>query len=91
MGGLPVVCVVAGLPLAVAAGNAHLQWLDAIGERVSVTSKVLGAMKGIRMTGIASPVASVVETLRTEEIRSSRLARFYDVLVMVMCKSKSMH
>ncbi|KAF3491610.1 Cyclic peptide transporter [Arthroderma uncinatum] len=84
-----LICLAAGIPLAIAAGNAHIQWLDAIGERISVTSKVLGSMKAIRMSGIATPVASGVETLRDEEIRSSRRSRFLDVLVLVMSYTSS--
>ncbi|KAJ5198318.1 Cyclic peptide transporter [Penicillium cinerascens] len=79
-----VVCVLAGLPLALATGNAHLPWLDAIEKRISVTSKALAAMRPIRMSGISRPVASGISDLRTEEIRSSRSARLFDVLVVVM-------
>lgn len=39
------VCLVAGIPLAVASGNAQGIWLEAVEERVAVTSKVLGVMK----------------------------------------------
>ncbi|KAK2879339.1 hypothetical protein FQN49_000972 [Arthroderma sp. PD_2] len=84
-----LLCLIAGFSLAVAAGNAHIQWLDAIGERVSVTSKVLGSMKAIRMTGIASPITSSVEELRDEEIRSSRRSRFLDVFVLVVSYASS--
>ena len=83
-----LVCVVSGLPLAIAAGNAHLQWLDAIQERISVTSKALGAMRPIRMAGITRPAASGISHLRTEEIKSSRPTRLYDVSVVVMCTLK---
>ncbi|KAJ5543476.1 Cyclic peptide transporter [Penicillium sp. DV-2018c] len=79
-----IVCVLAGVPLAIAAGNAHLPWLDAIEKRISVTSKALAAMRPIRMSGISRPAASGISDLRTEEIRSSRPARLFDVLVVVM-------
>jgi hypothetical protein len=78
--------VIAGLPLALAAGNAHLPWLDAIEKRLSVTSKALAAMRPIRMRGLSQPVASGILDLRTEEIRSSRQARLLDALVVVMCE-----
>lgn len=86
-----LVCVLVGLPLAIAAGNARLPWLDAIEKRLSVTSKALAAMRPIRMSGISRPVASGISGLRTEEIRRSRSARLFDVLVVVMCKSRKPH
>lgn len=70
------------------AGNAQGIWLEAIEKRIAVTSKALGAIKGIKMTGLSSSLATTIEALRAREIRSSRPFRLYDVLVVVMCTFK---
>lgn len=72
-------CLVAGLPLAVASGNAQGVWLEAIEERVAVTSKVLGVMKNIKMTGLTDVIANNIRSLRSQEIKSSFLYRLYGV------------
>lgn len=79
------VCLIAGMPIAVAAGNAQGQWLEAIETRIAVTSKVLGAMKGIKMTGLVRPISANVARLRELEIRASGLFRLYTVFVLTLC------
>lgn len=73
------------MPLAVAAGNAQGTWLEAIEKRISVTAKVLGSMKGIRMAGLTPSASISLAGLRIQEIKSSRPFRLYTVLVVVMC------
>lgn len=80
-------CLVAGLPLAVASGNAQGVWLEAIEERVAVTSKVLGVMKNIKMTGLTDVIANNIRSLRSQEIKSSFLYRLYGVLILTSCGS----
>ncbi|KAJ5499877.1 ABC transporter integral membrane type 1 [Penicillium expansum] len=59
-----VVCLAAGVPLAVACGKAQGIWLEAVEERVAVTSKVLGQSW----------------ELRSAEIDASFLFRLYETL-----------
>ncbi|OBT64152.1 hypothetical protein VE03_06254 [Pseudogymnoascus sp. 23342-1-I1] len=66
-----VVCLLIGLPLAKAAGNAQTPWLEAIEDRLAATAKVLGAMKAIKATGLTDIVSSRVENLRLAEIHAS--------------------
>jgi ATP-binding cassette subfamily C (CFTR/MRP) protein 1 len=79
------VCLIAGMPLAVASGNAQGSWLEAIEKRIAVTSKMLGAMKGIKMTGLTDSVSVSVTKHRMDEIRASRRFRLYGVLVVTLC------
>lgn len=81
------VCLVAGIPLAVASGNAQGIWLEAVEERVAVTSKVLGVMKNIKMTGLTDVITKNVRKLRSQEIKASFPYRLYTVLVVTFCWS----
>ncbi|ODA75948.1 hypothetical protein RJ55_08589 [Drechmeria coniospora] len=75
----PVVWVVAcffiGLPLATAAGNAQIPWLEAIEDRLAATSKLLSMAKPIRMTGLSDIMAAKVQFLRQQEVQASRSHR----------------
>lgn len=81
-----LVCLILGLPIARAAGNAQTPWLEAIEVRLAATAKALGAMKAIKMTGLADIVSSKIASLRISEIRASRRHRILDILVFVTCK-----
>ncbi|KAI1076073.1 ABC multidrug transporter [Whalleya microplaca] len=78
-----VVCLAAGLPLAKLAGDAQIPWLEAIEERLAVTAKALGAMKAVKMTGLAEMVGSKVRDLRSSEIRASFRYRALNIFVTI--------
>ncbi|KID73703.1 ABC transporter, partial [Metarhizium brunneum ARSEF 3297] len=77
---IPQVCLSIGIPIASAAGNAQVPWLEAIEKRLAVTSKMLGTMKAIRMAGLTKTIHAIVSNLRIKEIRSSRAFRLLSVL-----------
>ncbi|KIE00725.1 ABC transporter, partial [Metarhizium majus ARSEF 297] len=77
---IPQVCLSIGIPIASAAGNAQVPWLEAIEKRLAVTSKMLGTMKAIRMAGLTRTIHAIVSNLRIKEIRSSRAFRLLSVL-----------
>ena len=82
-----VVCLIVGLPIAGAAGNAQTPWLEAIEDRLAVTAKALGAMKPIKMTGLADIVSSTIRQLRLDEVRASLRWRVLNIFVTVSCKA----
>ncbi|KAG5917423.1 hypothetical protein E4U61_002737 [Claviceps capensis] len=73
-------CLAVGIPIATAAGNAQVPWLEAIEKRLAVTSKALGNMKAIRMTGLTDAIQKFISSLRAREIQASRLFRLLSVL-----------
>ncbi|KAK8064708.1 hypothetical protein PG994_007346 [Apiospora phragmitis] len=73
------VCLSIGIPLASAAGNAQVPWLEAIEKRLAVTSKMLGGIKAIRMAGLTEKLHEIVTSLRRVEIRASRRFRLFSV------------
>ncbi|KAJ5629255.1 P-loop containing nucleoside triphosphate hydrolase protein [Penicillium herquei] len=75
-----LICLAAAIPFAIATGNAQGKWLEAVEERVAVTSKVLGVMKNVKMTGLTDIVANTLRNLRLGEISSSRPFRLLNVL-----------
>jgi hypothetical protein len=74
------VCLLIGMPLAKAAGNAQVPWLEAIETRLAATSKALVSMKAIKLTGLSDIVSSRISNLRVEEIRASRRHRVFNIL-----------
>lgn len=78
-------CLAATVPLAISAGNAQGTWLEAVEERVAVTSKILGVMKNIKMTGLTNVAAGILRTLRLNEIKDSRPFRLYTVFNITIC------
>lgn len=80
------VCLVVGLPIAGAAGNAQTPWLEAIEARLAVTAKALGSMKAIKMTGLAGIVSATIRQLRLDEIRASLRWRVLNIFVTISCE-----
>jgi hypothetical protein len=83
------VCLIIGIPLAIASGNAQGTWLEAVEERVAVTSKVLGVMKSIKMTGLTEVISKNIRELRSQEIKASFAFRLYTVLIITFCQYTS--
>lgn len=75
-----------GVPLATAAGNAQLPWLEAIEKRLAVTAKALGQVMPIKMAGLAKQIGSQITNLRMVEIRASRRYRLFSALRTSACK-----
>ncbi|KAI1849072.1 hypothetical protein JX266_005033 [Neoarthrinium moseri] len=51
------------------------RWIVAIQKRVGITSDILGSMKGIKMSGMSSPVTTKIQDLRDFELSESRKFR----------------
>lgn len=47
------------------------KWLTQTQKRVTITSSMLGSMKGIKLSGLTQGLESIIVTLRLDEIRSS--------------------
>jgi ATP-binding cassette subfamily C (CFTR/MRP) protein 1 len=75
-----IVCLLLGIPLGVACGDAQGVWLEAVEERVAVTAKVLGVMKNVKMTGLTETISASLRNLRSSEIKASFLFRLYETL-----------
>ncbi|KAJ5085777.1 P-loop containing nucleoside triphosphate hydrolase protein [Penicillium argentinense] len=84
-----IVCLVAGVPLAVASSSAQGLWLEAVEERVAVTAKVLGVMKNIKMTGLTDVIADLVRKLRVQEIKAAFPYRLYGVIIVTCSYASS--
>ncbi|KAJ6786163.1 hypothetical protein PWT90_00725 [Aphanocladium album] len=73
-------CLLMGIPVATAAGNAQESTLEAIEERLAATTQILGATTAIRFTGLSQVFAKIARSLRAKEIRASRRHRLLTVL-----------
>lgn len=85
---MSAVCLIAGLPLAGAAGNAQTPWLEAIESRLAATAKALQSVKAIKMTGLADVVSATIRQLRLDEIRASLRWRVLNIFVTISCKRR---
>lgn len=50
-----------------------------------MTSRMLGAMKAIKMTGLTDLVSATIAALREQEICASGLFRLYTVFNITLC------
>ena len=62
-------------------------WLQAIEKRISATSAMLAAMKGIKMSGLKQTLFDNLQSLRIEELRISK--KFRKLLIWNMAFGKS--
>lgn len=61
-------------------------WLEAIEKRISATSAMLGAMKGIKMSGLKQTLFDNLQNLRIEELNISK--KFRKLLIWNMTFGK---
>ncbi|KAL2881878.1 hypothetical protein SGCOL_002614 [Colletotrichum sp. CLE4] len=61
--------------LAVPTGQASAEWIKASQDRVSTTSKTLGNIKWLKISGLNDVAFSVIQKLRTIELKVSRRFR----------------
>ncbi|GBF62869.1 ABC transporter [Trichophyton mentagrophytes] len=84
-----IACLIIGVPVAKAAADAQIPWLEAIEIRLAATAKSLSSTKAIKMTGLADIVSSRITNLRLDEIRASLRHRVYSILVFVAAFASS--
>ena len=65
-------------------GAAQKMWVEAIQSRVAVTSHTLGAMRAIKLLGLAETVTAFVQKFRVQEIRlSTRFRKLMTVRIFL--------
>ncbi|KAH7305780.1 ABC transporter [Stachybotrys elegans] len=79
-----IVCLIIGLPIATAAGNAQLPWLEAIERRLEATAMAITSIKTIRLSGLEEHKTQKIESLRVSEIQSSRRHRVLKIYMFVI-------
>ncbi|OJJ69537.1 hypothetical protein ASPBRDRAFT_198193 [Aspergillus brasiliensis CBS 101740] len=84
-----IACLIIGVPLAIASGDAQGTWLEAVEERIAVTSQALGVLKSIKMTGLTEVVSNNIRDLRSRDVKSSLRFRFYNVLILTFSYASS--
>lgn len=64
-------------------------WLEAIEKRITATTAMLGAMKGVKMSGLTNILYNTIQNLRREELQISK--RFRKLLIWNMAFSMYSH
>lgn len=62
-------------------------WLEAIEKRITATTAMLSAMKGVKMCGLTDTLSKTLQELRVDELRISR--KFRKLLIWNMTFGKS--
>ncbi|KAG9235150.1 hypothetical protein BJ875DRAFT_495249 [Amylocarpus encephaloides] len=76
-----ILCIVGAVAVSSLAGARQAMWLEAIQSRVDATAQMLGAMKGVKMTGLTNKLLTILRGHRDGEITRSQKFR---VLLIVM-------
>ena len=61
-------------------------WLEAIERRITATTAMLSAMKGVKMSGLTDILFDTIQDLRREELRISK--KFRKLLIWNMAFSR---
>ncbi|KAK5989808.1 ABC transporter FGM5 [Cladobotryum mycophilum] len=64
------ICLVCIGMLALLGGTWQRAWMEEIQKRVGVTSNMIANMKHLKISGLTGPVESLVQKLRTDEIKA---------------------
>ncbi|KAK4445746.1 P-loop containing nucleoside triphosphate hydrolase protein [Podospora aff. communis PSN243] len=56
-------------------GPTQKAWMETIQRRVGLTSSVIGQMKQLKISGLASPVEESIQTMREEELKAGNRFR----------------
>lgn len=66
-------------------GTAQAAWFKASEERVSATTKLLGSIKWIKISGLNDMAFNMVQKLRTHELQVSKKFRVLLGITLVLC------
>ncbi|KAL2873350.1 hypothetical protein SGCOL_011492 [Colletotrichum sp. CLE4] len=80
-----LICAVGAGAFSGSAGAFQASWMAAIQKRVAVTSSVLGAPKGVKLSGFTDKMFQVIQDLRLREIASA--AKFRTMLFVIVTLS----
>ncbi|EAW08899.1 putative ABC transporter [Aspergillus clavatus NRRL 1] len=73
--------VVSGL-LAPLIGTGQMQWNEAVQTRIDVTARTLGQMKELKLLGLTDKLTTLIQKLRTAEIRISTKYRIKLMMIL---------
>lgn len=73
--------------MASGAGSRQKIWLEAIERRIGATASMLGAMKGVKMSGLTNDMSTSIQNLRNEEVASSRKLRLLLITIVNLCRN----
>jgi hypothetical protein len=82
---LNLVFIGATFKASLAANTRQRQWIEKVQHRLKVTSSLLDDVKSVKMLGLSRVVASLIQNLRVDEIRTSKAYRKIFVLVLLLC------
>ena len=67
-------------------GGRQKTWVQAIQQRIAITSSMLGSMKSVKMMGLADAMSTTIQGQRVRELRVQGRYRWLVVLLNVFCK-----
>ncbi|GKT41790.1 ABC transporter atnG [Colletotrichum spaethianum] len=83
----PIVLVLtATSKISVATKTAQTRWIEKIQERLRATTSMLGEIKAVKMLGLTEVMSNKIQSLREEEINTSKSFRKLLVATLLLCK-----
>jgi len=73
--GVSIVCMVGSLGATGLVMSRQAMWLEAIEKRITATTAMLSAMKGVKMCGLTETLSKTIQELRVDEMRISKKFR----------------
>jgi len=70
-----IVCMVGSLGATGLVMSRQAMWLEAIEKRITATTAMLSAMKGVKMCGLTTTLSKTIQELRVDEMRISKKFR----------------
>lgn len=72
--------------ISLATKTAQMRWIEKIQERLRVTTTMLGEMKAVKMLGLTDVMSETIQSLRKDEIDTSKSFRKLIVATILLCK-----
>jgi ATP-binding cassette subfamily C (CFTR/MRP) protein 1 len=79
-----LVCAVTSIGMGKFTGKRQGTWMNNIQKRVGVTANAISNMTSLKMSGLTGQVTSLIQDLRTGEIRSAMRFRMFNVAASIM-------
>ncbi|GKT91860.1 ABC transporter [Colletotrichum tofieldiae] len=91
---LVLIFIAATSKISVATKTAQMRWIEKIQERLRVTTAMLGELKAVKMLGLTDAMSNKIQSLREEEINTSKsfrkllVATLYSAALWLYCANQ---
>ena len=66
--------------------DARVAWYEKSQRRVTISNKLLAQVRAVKVVGLDDIAVTILQTLRIDEIKTSKAARHWLVVIIAICK-----